>query len=109
MTAYNYDRARMELFDETRVEDTLISNGLFPEFSNSFFRTGEMGRRNMNHTTEEILYIKYANERNREFAVRTEILENIDGKRSVKNAAVPGGKGTCGRSYGKVPQTGTGL
>lgn len=64
----------------------------------------------MNHTTEEILYIKYANERNREFAVRTEILENIDGKAQCeKNAAVPGGKGTCGRSYGKVPQTGTGL
>lgn len=64
----------------------------------------------MNHTTEEILYIKYANERNREFAVRTEILENIDGKRSVKkNAAVPGGKGTCGRSCGKVSQTGAGL
>ena len=37
VTAYNYDRARMELFDEMRVEDTLISNGLFPEFSNSFF------------------------------------------------------------------------
>ena len=37
LTAYNYDRARMELFDETRVADTLISNGLFPEFSNSFF------------------------------------------------------------------------
>ncbi len=47
----------------------------------------------MNHTTEEILYIKYANERNREFAVRTEILENIDGKRSVKKTPLyPEGK-----------------
>ena len=47
----------------------------------------------MNHTTEEILYIKYAKERNREFAVRTEILENIDGKRSVKKTPLyPEGK-----------------
>ena len=36
LTAYNYDRARMELFDERRVMDSVISNGLFPEFSNSF-------------------------------------------------------------------------
>ena len=37
LTAYNYDRARMELFDETKVADSLIANGLFPDFSNSFF------------------------------------------------------------------------
>ena len=33
---YNYDRERMQLFDETRVYDGLIHNGLFQEFSNSF-------------------------------------------------------------------------
>ena len=33
----NYDHARrLLLFDESRVFDTLIDNGLFPEFSNSF-------------------------------------------------------------------------
>ncbi len=32
----NYDQRRMGLFDESKVFDTLIDNGLFPEFSNSF-------------------------------------------------------------------------
>lgn len=42
---------------------------------------------------EEILYVKYANERNREFAVRTEILEDETGKRSVKKSPLyPEGK-----------------
>ena len=44
MTAYNYDRARMELFDERRVMDTVICNGMFPEFSNSFLVVIERGK-----------------------------------------------------------------
>lgn len=32
----NFDRARVELFDEAKVYDTLIEDGLFPVFSNSF-------------------------------------------------------------------------
>lgn len=32
----NFDRRRLELFDESKVFDTLIDNDLFPEFSNSF-------------------------------------------------------------------------
>lgn len=32
----NFDRERMQLFDEPRVYDTLVDSGLFPEFSNSF-------------------------------------------------------------------------
>ena len=32
----NFDRARMQLFDETRVYDSLTDSGLFQEFSNSF-------------------------------------------------------------------------
>lgn len=44
LTAYNYDRARMELFQERRVMDTLIQNGLFPVFSNSFLVIVERGK-----------------------------------------------------------------
>lgn len=33
----NFDAHRMVLFDETKVWDTLLEAGLFPEFSNSFF------------------------------------------------------------------------
>ena len=32
----NFDRARIDLFDEAKVYDTLTENDLFPEFSNSF-------------------------------------------------------------------------
>ncbi|MCD8074086.1 MAG: class I SAM-dependent methyltransferase [Lachnospiraceae bacterium] len=32
----NYDRRRLLLFDEGKVFDSLIENGLFPQFSNSF-------------------------------------------------------------------------
>lgn len=47
----------------------------------------------MGRKTEEILYIKYANERNREFAVRTEILEDAEGNRSVRKTPLyPEGK-----------------
>ena len=47
----------------------------------------------MDRKTEEILYIKYANERNREFAARTEILEDAEGKRSVRKTPLyPEGK-----------------
>lgn len=46
LTAYNYDRARMELFDERRVMDTVICNGMFPEFSNSFLVVIERGKNN---------------------------------------------------------------
>ena len=33
---YNFDRERLQLFDETRVYDGIINNELFSEFSNSF-------------------------------------------------------------------------
>ncbi len=47
----------------------------------------------MDRKTEEILYIKYANERNREFAARTEILEDTKGNRSVRKTPLyPEGK-----------------
>ena len=47
----------------------------------------------MGRKTEEILYIKYANERNREFAARTEILEDTEGNRSVRKTPLyPEGK-----------------
>ena len=36
ISASNYDRVRMQLFDESKVEDSIIANGLFPQFSNSF-------------------------------------------------------------------------
>ena len=39
----NFDRERMVLFDETRVYDSLIEDGLFPLFSNSFLVVAKGG------------------------------------------------------------------
>ena len=36
MIQYNFDRDRIRLFDETKVFDSIIKDGKFPEFSNSF-------------------------------------------------------------------------
>lgn len=36
LNSVNFDRVRMELFDEAKVYDSLIEDGLFPVFSNSF-------------------------------------------------------------------------
>ena len=36
ITWYNFDRERLQLFDETRVYDGIINNGLLQEFFNSF-------------------------------------------------------------------------
>lgn len=33
----NFDRVKLQLFDEAKVFDTIVENGLFPQFSNSFF------------------------------------------------------------------------
>lgn len=37
----NFDRTRIQLFDEPKVYDSLIESGLFPEFSNSFLVLAE--------------------------------------------------------------------
>lgn len=37
----NFDRARIQLFDEPKAYDTLVESGLFPEFSNSFLVLAE--------------------------------------------------------------------
>ncbi|MCD8347089.1 MAG: class I SAM-dependent methyltransferase [Lachnospiraceae bacterium] len=41
----NYDRRRLLLFDEGKVFDSLVENGLFPQFSNSFLIFLEMEER----------------------------------------------------------------
>ncbi|RDU22138.1 class I SAM-dependent methyltransferase [Anaerosacchariphilus polymeriproducens] len=40
----NFDRERMVLFDETKVFNSLIRDGLFPLFSNSYLVLAELGK-----------------------------------------------------------------
>lgn len=82
----NFDRKRMLLFDEARAFDALAESKQFPMFSNSFFAI--IG----GDTDTETLYSKYSNERDRRFAIRTDIMLR-DGQRFVeKSACYPEGK-----------------
>lgn len=69
----NFDRDRLLLFDEKNVFDSLIEEGLFPQFSNSYVLvTGE---------PLPVTYARFSNDRAPEFAIRTEIrkAETADG------------------------------
>lgn len=66
----NFDRLRLNLFQESAVYDSLLDNHMFPEFSNSFLLL--IGKEKME---EEIVYSKFSNERDQQFALRTDICE----------------------------------
>ena len=75
----NFDRLRLQLFQESPVYDSLLDNGLFPEFSNSFLLLiGKEAQR------EETVYSKFSNERDRRFALRTDICETGRGDRFAR-------------------------
>ncbi|HIW51560.1 MAG TPA: methyltransferase [Candidatus Blautia intestinavium] len=66
----NYDRLRLQLFQESPVYDSLLENDLFPEFSNSFLLL--IGKE---ESCSQTVYVKFSNERDRRFSLRTEICE----------------------------------
>lgn len=62
----NFDRDRMVLFNEKRVFDNVIREGLFGLYANSYLVvTGEKA---------DTCYVKYSNDRQPEHRIRTEIL-----------------------------------
>ena len=64
----NFDRDRMELFEERAAFDGLVADGLFPVFSNSFLVViGE------DFPTK---YAKFSNDRAPEYRIRTDILKD---------------------------------
>lgn len=68
----NFDRSRMLLFDEKNAFDTIIKEGLFPLFSNSYFLVA--GRE------LPVKYARYSNDRAPQFAVRTQIRTQDGGR-----------------------------
>lgn len=64
----NYDRLRLQLFQESPVYDSLLDNDLFPTFSNSFLLL--IGKEK---PEIETVYSKFSNERSAKFALRTDI------------------------------------
>ena len=77
-TEYNFDRFRLQLFQESPVYDTLLDNDLYPEFANSFLLM--IGREKPD---VETIFTKFSNERDRDFAIRTEIVSG-NNERIVK-------------------------
>ena len=79
----NFDRDRMVLFDEKKVFDSILRDGLFPLYSNSYMVIigDEL----------DIKYVKYSNDRQPEYQIKTEIvLQNYlsnagDGKNLAEN------------------------
>lgn len=75
----NYDRDRMKLFDEATVFDGIIEEGLFPFYSNSYLLV--LGQK------PETEYIRYSNDRAKEYQIATEIV-TVDKQRIVKKQAL---------------------
>ncbi|MDE5931390.1 MAG: class I SAM-dependent methyltransferase [Lachnospiraceae bacterium] len=69
----NFDRERLQLFDEKLVFDTLIKEGQFPLFSNSYLMIlGE---------EPAVKYAKYSNDRAEPFKIKTLLtVSDTDGK-----------------------------
>lgn len=73
----NFDRDRLQLFDEKRVFDTVIQEGQFELFSNSYMML--LGPR------LEEKYVKYSNDRKPEFCIKTVLKEDQSGKTIEKH------------------------
>lgn len=72
----NFDMERLQLFDEKLVFDTLIKEGQFPLFSNSYMMVlgGE----------PEVKYAKYSNDRVNEFQIKTLLTHSKIDDKTVK-------------------------
>lgn len=71
----NFDRKRLRLFDDRKVQETFLENGLFPAFSNSYLlRIPADGVADAAERKKALpAYVKFSNERAASFAFYTEI------------------------------------
>ncbi len=72
----NFDRDRMQLFDEKAVYDGMIEEKLYDVFANSYMAI--LG------ADIDTKYAKYSNDRSPDFCIRTEILVKEDGSQVVR-------------------------
>lgn len=68
----NFDRDRLQLFDEKKVFDTVIQENQFPLFSNSYMML-------LGPELEE-KYVKYSNDRKPEFCIKTVLKKKENGR-----------------------------
>ena len=77
----NLDNTRMVLFDEKKVYNSIIQENMFPYFSNSFF---VILSKNEINEREQVIYSKFSNERREEYRIRTDIVEDENGRKFVR-------------------------
>ncbi len=82
----NFDRDRLVLFDEQAAFDSLLEAGEFPLFSNSYLVV--LGEKEESGA----VYAKFSDDRDRRFAIRTDIVQTKDGRNVVKRALFPEGR-----------------
>ena len=80
----NFDKDRLQLFDESKVYDTLLGEELFGAFANSFLIIASANKCN----NFETIYAKYSNERAKQFCIRTDIVTNESGDKMVYKYAL---------------------
>lgn len=84
----NFDADRIVLFDEERAFDSLIEEGLFPEYSNSFIIMASPLEEEEDENLLLPIYAKYANERLLKYRVNTLIASNRHGEKYVFKRAL---------------------
>lgn len=92
-SSWNFDPRRVELFDESKMAETLQREGVLGTFMNSFLleirrKPGEcmpQGRRD----DTEVLYAKLSTDRARQFRIQTVISRSGGQKRVTKSPLVP--------------------
>lgn len=80
---YNFDFARLSLFNETDAFDEVIKSGQFREFANCYMLV--IGR----PFEQGIKYCRYSNERAKGLRIRTNILESSVQKAAFDAASIP--------------------
>ena len=80
----NFDRDRLQLFDESKAYDSLISEGLFGAFANSFLIVASANK----YKEFKTIYTKYSNERARQYCIRTDIVKDTSGEKAVYKYAL---------------------
>lgn len=80
----NYDQERILSFSEGRVMDTLIEDGLLPQFANSFLAVVKLRTEEEDPGRGKTIFAKYSNDRADDFSIRTDILQDARGNRTVQ-------------------------
>ncbi len=85
----NFEAERLVLFDEVRAADALVTRQKFPEFSSSYLIVAEKEASSpvLNQFGEEILFVKFSNDRGLLRNIRTYITRSQDGTRHLIKAA----------------------